>query len=174
MVRVRAYVSDVIDRRFEKWEMAIDLRIGRLFENLKKRHRSEVQMSVTSIWVLHIYILTFFLIIYQLWFAKFLKMFSAYPKPFIIIFGQTSAKVIYPAIVWFWVLIRDRPFNLEGGLWFFCKKIFWFPMLLKKIFWFWWILLNSGKKFRASRCKKYKCSNSGVVRQKNCERNKKP
>jgi hypothetical protein len=24
-------------------------------------------------------------------------MFSAYPKPFIIIFGQTAAKVIYPA-----------------------------------------------------------------------------
>ena len=24
------------------------------------------------------------------------------------------------------------------GLWFFSKKIFWFPMLLKKIFWFWW------------------------------------
>jgi hypothetical protein len=41
-------------------------------------------------------------------------MFSAYPKLFIIIFGQTAAKVIYPAIVWFWVLIRDRPFNLEG------------------------------------------------------------
>ena len=33
-------------------------------------------------------------------------MFSAYPKPFIIIFGQTAAKVIYPAIVWFWVLIK--------------------------------------------------------------------
>jgi hypothetical protein len=27
---------------------------------------------------------------------------------------------------------------LKGGLWFFSKKIFWFPMLLKKIFWFWW------------------------------------
>ena len=25
-----------------------------------------------------------------------------------------------------------------GGLCFFSKKIFWFPMLLKKIFWFWW------------------------------------
>ena len=24
------------------------------------------------------------------------------------------------------------------GLWFFSKKIFCFPMLLKKIFWFWW------------------------------------
>jgi hypothetical protein len=24
------------------------------------------------------------------------------------------------------------------GLWFFSKKIFWFPMLLEKIFWFWW------------------------------------
>jgi hypothetical protein len=35
-------------------------------------------------------------------------------------------------------LLRERPFNLKGGLWFFSKKIFWFPMLLKKIFWFWW------------------------------------
>ena len=34
--------------------------------------------------------------------------------------------------------IRERPFNLGGGLWFFSKNIFWFPMLLKKIFWFWW------------------------------------
>jgi hypothetical protein len=25
-----------------------------------------------------------------------------------------------------------------GGVWFFSKKIFLFPMLLKKIFWFWW------------------------------------
>jgi len=33
-------------------------------------------------------------------------MFSAYPKLFIIIFGQTAANVIYPAIVWFWVLIN--------------------------------------------------------------------
>jgi hypothetical protein len=35
---------------------------------------------------------------------------------------------------------RERPFNLKGrgGLCFFSKKIFWFPMLLKKIFWFWW------------------------------------
>jgi hypothetical protein len=35
--------------RFEKLKKDIDLRIGRLFENLKKGHRSEVQMSVTSI-----------------------------------------------------------------------------------------------------------------------------
>jgi hypothetical protein len=39
-------------------------------------------------------------------------------------------------------VLRDRPFNLKRGgygfLWFFSKKIFWFPMLLKKIFWFWW------------------------------------
>ena len=25
-----------------------------------------------------------------------------------------------------------------GGVWFFSKNIFWFPMLLKKIFWIWW------------------------------------
>jgi hypothetical protein len=45
--------------------------------------------------------------------------------------------------------VRDWPFNLQGrlwffvndyltwrgGVWFFSKKIFWFPMLLKKIFW---------------------------------------
>jgi hypothetical protein len=30
-------------------------------------------------------------------------------------------------------LLRERPFNLNG-LWFFSKKICWFPMLLKKIF----------------------------------------
>ena len=36
------------------------------------------------------------------------------------------------------LLLRERPFNLKGGLWFFSKKIFWFPMSLKKIFWFWW------------------------------------
>jgi hypothetical protein len=36
--------------------------------------------------------------------------------------------------------IRERPFNLKGGggLCFFSKKIFWFPVWLKKIFWFWW------------------------------------
>jgi hypothetical protein len=47
----------------------------------------------------------------------------------------------------------------EEGVWFFSKKIFWFPMLLKKIFWFWWrkkksdseflsynLMLNSGEK----------------------------
>ena len=75
LVRVRAYISDVIGRLFEKWEMAMDLRIGRrfeklkkdidlrfgrLFENLKKGHIFEVQMSVTSIWVLHIYTHIFF------------------------------------------------------------------------------------------------------------------
>ena len=35
-------------------------------------------------------------------------------------------------------------------------------------------MLNSGKKIRASRCKKKNFSNSGVVRKKNSERNKKP
>jgi hypothetical protein len=25
-------------------------------------------------------------------------------------------------------IVRERPFNLKGGLWFFSKKIFWFPM----------------------------------------------
>ena len=56
---VRAYVSDVIGRPFEKVRMVIDLsqfenlkknidlRIVCRFENLKKGHRSEVQMSVT-------------------------------------------------------------------------------------------------------------------------------
>jgi hypothetical protein len=58
-----------VDTDLRRLKKDIDLRIGRLFENLKKGHRSEVQMSVTSIWVLHIYILTFFLIIYQLWFV---------------------------------------------------------------------------------------------------------
>jgi hypothetical protein len=57
-------------------------------------------------------------------------------------------------------LLRERPFNLKGGLWFFSKKIFWFPMLLEKIFWFWW------------RKKKY--SNSCVVRKKFTKWNKKP
>ena len=38
-----------IERRFEKLKKDIDLRIGRLFENLKKGHIFEVQMSVTSI-----------------------------------------------------------------------------------------------------------------------------
>jgi len=55
-VGVRAYVNDVIGRRFEKvrnghrfenLKKDIDLRIGFRFENLKKGHRSEVQMSVT-------------------------------------------------------------------------------------------------------------------------------
>ena len=61
-------------------------------------------------------------------------------------------------------------------------------MLLKKIFWFWWrknksdseflsynyLMLISGKKFRALRDNKNKYSNSCVVRKKNSERNKKP
>ena len=38
---VRAYVGDVIGGRSEK------VRNGYRFENLKKRYRSEVQMSVT-------------------------------------------------------------------------------------------------------------------------------
>ena len=74
-----------------------------------------------------------------------------------------------------------------GGLWFFSKKIFWFPMLLKKIFWFWWrkkkiiwfrvftynLMLNSVKKLsRFARQKKN--SNSCVVRKTNSARNKKP
>ena len=73
------------------------------------------------------------------------------------------------------------------GYVFFLKKIFWFPMLLKIIFWFWWrkkkysnseflsynLMLNSGKKIRASRNNK-KYSNSCVVRKKISGRNKKP
>ena len=61
-------------------------------------------------------------------------------------------------------MVRERPFNLKGGggVCFFSKNIFWFPMLLKKIFWFWWrkknsdseflsydLMLNFGKKIRA-------------------------
>ena len=59
-VRVRAYVSDVIGRRFEKvrndqrfgrrfenLKKDIDLNIRRQYENLKKGHRSEIQMSMT-------------------------------------------------------------------------------------------------------------------------------
>ena len=59
-VRVRAYVSDVIGRRFEKvrndqrfgrrfenLKKDIDLNIRRQYENLKKGHRSEVQISMT-------------------------------------------------------------------------------------------------------------------------------
>jgi hypothetical protein len=50
---VRAYVSNVIGRRFEKVRndnrfenltKGIDLRIGRQFENLKKGCRSEVRI----------------------------------------------------------------------------------------------------------------------------------
>jgi len=41
LLKVRAYVSDVIGRRFEK------VRNCHRFENLKKEHRFEVQMSVT-------------------------------------------------------------------------------------------------------------------------------
>jgi hypothetical protein len=40
-------------------------------------------------------------------------------------------------------VLRDGPFNLQGGVCFFSKKIFWFPMLLKKIFWFWWRKKNN-------------------------------
>ena len=36
-----------LDVNFRKRETATDLRIGCQFENLKKGHRSEVQMSVT-------------------------------------------------------------------------------------------------------------------------------
>jgi hypothetical protein len=59
-VRVRAYVSDVIGRRFEKvrndqrfgrrfenLKKDIDLNIRRQYDNLKKGHRSEVQLSMT-------------------------------------------------------------------------------------------------------------------------------
>jgi hypothetical protein len=35
------------DHIFENLKKDIDMRIGRRFENLKKGHRSEVQMSVT-------------------------------------------------------------------------------------------------------------------------------
>jgi hypothetical protein len=54
-IMVKAYI---IGRRFEKvrndhifenLKKDIDLRIGRRFENLKKGHRSEVQMYWTSI-----------------------------------------------------------------------------------------------------------------------------
>jgi hypothetical protein len=31
----------------------------------------------------------------------------------------------------------------RGALWFFSKKIFWFPMLLKFFFWFWWRKKNN-------------------------------
>ena len=31
----------------------------------------------------------------------------------------------------------------SGGLWFFSKKVFWFPMLWKKILWFWWRKKNN-------------------------------
>ena len=57
LVRVWAYISDVIGCQFEKMRNVhrfedlkkdIDLRIGRRFENLEKRHRSEVHMSVTK------------------------------------------------------------------------------------------------------------------------------
>ena len=32
---------------------------------------------------------------------------------------------------------KKRKIHVREGLWFFPKKIFWFPLLLKKIFWFW-------------------------------------
>jgi hypothetical protein len=43
----------------------------------------------------------------------------------------------------FYIRLREWPFHLKGGLWFFSKKIFWFPMLLKKIFGFWWRKKNN-------------------------------
>jgi hypothetical protein len=55
-VRVRTNVNDIIGSRFEKvrnghrfehLKQDIDLRIGHPFQNLKKGHRTKVQMSVT-------------------------------------------------------------------------------------------------------------------------------
>jgi hypothetical protein len=44
---------------------------------------------------------------------------------------------MFDAKIYLWhlqaFLIRERPFNLKGGIMvFFLKKIFWCPMLLKK------------------------------------------
>ena len=49
LVRVSRYVSDVIDLR--KLETAIDLRIGRQYENLKEEDRSEVHMHGNRTWI---------------------------------------------------------------------------------------------------------------------------
>ena len=56
LVKVRAYISDVIGRRFEKgeyghrfqnWTPISEFEKGHRFENLKKGHISEEQMSET-------------------------------------------------------------------------------------------------------------------------------
>ena len=88
-----------------------------------------------------------------------------------------------------YIFIRERPFNLKGGLWFFSKKNILIPNVVEKNililveekknnliqFLTYNLMLNSGKKIRASRYKKNKYSNSScVVRKKNSERNKKP
>ena len=82
--------------------------------------------------------------------------------------------------------IRERPFNLKGGgggrgggggYVFFLKKYSDFGGGKKKFdseFLSYNVMLNSGKKIRASSDKKNKYSNSCVVRKKNSERNKKP
>ena len=59
--------------------------------------------------------------------------------------------------------LRDRPFNLKGCYGFFLKKISDSEFLTYNL------MLNSGKKFRASRYIKNKYSNSCVVRKKNSE-----
>ena len=72
--------------------------------------------------------------------------------------------------------LRERPFNLKGGLWFFSKKNILIPNVAekkililveekKKIdseFLSYNLMLNSGKKIRALRDKKNKYSNSRV------------
>ena len=73
--------------------------------------------------------------------------------------------------------LRDRPFNLKGGLWFFSKKNILIPNVAEKNililveekkkcdseFLSYNVMLHSGKKIRASRYKKSKYSNSCVV-----------
>ena len=88
-----------------------------------------------------------------------------------------------------YIFIRERPFNLKGGLWFFSKKNILIPNVVEKnililveekknnliqFLSYNLIMLNSGKKNRGLRDKKNKYSNSCVVRLKNSERNKKP
>ena len=76
--------------------------------------------------------------------------------------------------------LRELPFNLKKYSDSIPKKIFWFPMLLKKIFWFWWSFCHIAycwileNVFALYATKRYKYSNSRVVRKKNSERNKKP
>ena len=41
------------------------------------------------------------------------------------------------------MLLGNDHLTWRGELWFFSKKIFWFPMLLKKIFWLWWRKKNN-------------------------------